>query len=321
MYAAKAAGGNRHVTYEPQLYDATVARMELKADLRGALERGELHVAYQPIVDLESGRDHRVGGADALEPPDARGGPADGLHPAGRGERAHPRPRSLDPRDGLPPDAGVAGGHRAPGPDDQRQPVRAPDPGPATSSPDVRRILAESGLAPPTLTLEITESVLIQDVDATVGTLQALKALGVRLAIDDFGTGYSSLSYLRQFPIDILKIDRSFISSLDGSNDSMALVRSILNLSSTLRLETVAEGIEEPDQRDVLRGLGAQQGQGYLFARPMAPDDLGDLLAGRSTTGPERRLGPPRVESRRPCRTNQLNASLNSTHEVHTCPD
>ena len=130
----------------------------------------------------------------------------------------------------------------------------------------------------------MTESVLVQDVEATVSTLQALKALGVRLAIDDFGTGYSSLSYLRQFPIDILKIDRSFVASLDGSNDSTALVRSILDLSSTLRLETVAEGIEESEQRDVLRDLGAQQGQGYLFARPMGPDDLGDLLAGRGAT-------------------------------------
>ena len=148
------------------------------------------------------------------------------------------------------------------------------------------RALAESGLAPRNLTLEMTESVLVQDVEATVDTLRALKALGVRLAIDDFGTGYSSLSYLRQFPIDILKIDRSFISSLDGSTDSLALVRSILNLSSTLRLETVAEGIEELGQREVLRGLGAQQGQGYLFARPMGPDDLGELLAGRATPGP-----------------------------------
>jgi len=101
----------------------------------------------------------------------------------------------------------------------------------------------------------------------------------VRLAIDDFGTGYSSLSYLRQFPIDILKIDRSFVASLDEGTESSALVRSILNLSATLRLDTVAEGIETPEQRKALESLGATRGQGYLFARPMDPTDMAALLA------------------------------------------
>ena len=285
MYAAKAGGGNRHVTYEPQLYDATVARMELKADLRGALERGELHVSYQPIVDLESAA---ITGSEALM------------------RWTHPKHGAVAPMDFIPlaEETGLIrelgrwiletacrqtrAWQQATGREDltisvnlSGQQILDPD-----LARDVGRILAESGLAPLSLTLEMTESVLVQDVAATVGTLKALKALGVRLAIDDFGTGYSSLSYLRQFPIDILKIDRSFISSLDGSTDSMALVRSILNLSTTLRLETVAEGIEEAGQRDALRGLGAQQGQGYLFARPMGPDDLGELLAGRAVAEP-----------------------------------
>jgi diguanylate cyclase (GGDEF)-like protein/PAS domain S-box-containing protein len=284
MYAAKASGGHRHVTYEPQLYDATVARMELKADLRGAMERGELHIAYQPIVDLESAA---ITGSEALmrwnHPEHGPVPPMEFIPLAeenglildlGRWiiETACHQTRAWQEatgRVGLTISVNLSG----------RQIL---DPDLVT---DVRRILSESGLAPRNLTLEMTESVLVQDVEATVSTLGALKALGVRLAIDDFGTGYSSLSYLRQFPIDILKIDRSFITSLDGSKDSMALVRSILNLSSTLRLDTVAEGIEESEQREVLRGLGAQQGQGYLFARPMGPDDLGDLLAGRATTG------------------------------------
>ena len=110
---------------------------------------------------------------------------------------------------------------------------------------------------------------LIQDGETTVAAFRALKALGIRLAIDDFGTGYSSLSYLRQFPIDILKIDRSFVASLDGSDDSLGLVRSILDLGSTLRLDTVAEGIETAEQHRILQGLGAHRGQGYLFARPL----------------------------------------------------
>ena len=285
MYAAKAAGGHSYVSYEPRLYDATMARMELKADLRDALERGELHIAYQPIVDLQSAA---ITGAEALmrwdHPKQGSVAPMEFIPLAeenglildlGRWilETACHQTRAWQAstgRAGLSISVNLSG----------RQIL---DPGLVT---DVQRILSESALPPRDLILEMTESVLVQDVEATVATLKGLKALGVRLAIDDFGTGYSSLSYLRQFPIDILKIDRSFIASLDGSHDSAGLVRSILDLSSTLRLETVAEGIEESEQRDVLRGLGAQQGQGYLFARPMGPDDFGDVLAGRSTADP-----------------------------------
>ncbi len=290
MYAAKAAGGHRHVTYEPQLYDATVARMDLKADLRGALERGELDIAYQPIVDLASAA---ITGSEALM------------------RWNHPKHGPVAPMEFIPlaEESGIIqelgrwildsacrqtrGWQEATGRNELTVSVNLSglqilDAGLVD---DVQRALIDSGLAPSSLTLEMTESVLVQDVEATISTLRALKELGVRLAIDDFGTGYSSLSYLRQFPIDILKIDRSFIASLDGSKDSMALVRSILNLSSTLRLETVAEGIEESDQREVLRGLGAHQGQGYLFARPMAAGDLGDVLAGRAT--PESFEGSP----------------------------
>ena len=282
MYAAKAAGGHRHVTYVAQVYDATITRMELKADLRGALERGELHVAYQPIVDLASGR---ITGSEALMRWD------------------HPVHGPIPPVDfiALAEESGLIlelGRWILTTACEQTRAWQAAS-GSASLTvsvnlsgrqildrdlvADVRRILAETGLPPGDLTLEMTESVLVQDVEATVSTLQALKALGVRLAIDDFGTGYSSLSYLRQFPIDILKIDRSFVASLDGGKDSTALVRSILDLSSTLRLDTVAEGIEESEQRDILHSLGARHGQGYLFARPMGPDDLDDLLAGRAT--------------------------------------
>ena len=130
-------------------------------------------------------------------------------------------------------------------------------------------MLAETGLAPHLLTLELTESVLMQDAEAATAMLVDLKSLGVRLAIDDFGTGYSSLNYLRRFPIDELKIDRSFVASLDDGPTQSAVVLSILRLSETLHLETVAEGIEEPSQLAVLRELGADLGQGYLFAQPL----------------------------------------------------
>ena len=168
--------------------------------------------------------------------------------------------------------------------DRQRQPVGPADRRPRPGAPTSRDILAAAGLEPQALILEITESILVQDSSETMATLRDLKALGVRLAIDDFGTGYSSLSYLRQFPIDILKIDRSFVASLDGGTDSTALVRSIIELGNTLRLETVAEGIEVIEQRDQLLSLGTTRGQGYLFARPMAADALLDMLSGQRTS-------------------------------------
>ena len=134
---------------------------------------------------------------------------------------------------------------------------------------EVAQILAETALDPTRLVLEFTEGVLIQDTEATMATLRELKALGIRLAIDDFGTGYSSLSYVRQFPIDILKIDRSFVASMADGPDETALMHSILQLSETLHLETVAEGIEDAGQLAELQTLGADLGQGFLFAKPL----------------------------------------------------
>ncbi len=277
MYAAKAQGGDRHITYAPEIYDATVMRMDLKADLRFALERDELAVEYQPIVDIDSGS---IIGSEALM----------------RWE--HPRRGSIPPMEFIPlaEESGLilelgrwilesaCRQTRAwqIATDDPAFGVSVNLSGRQIADPDlvadVGRILEESGIDPRTLTLEITESVLIQDVEATVAAFRALKALGIRLAIDDFGTGYSSLSYLRQFPIDILKIDRSFVASLDGSDDSLGLVRSILDLGSTLRLDTVAEGIETVEQHRILQGLGAHRGQGYLFARPLRSEAFSAAL-------------------------------------------
>jgi len=278
MYAAKARGGDGHATYDASLYEATVARMESKADLQGALERGELDVAYQPIVDMETAE---VTGAEALM------------------RWVHPIRGSIPPSDFIPlaEESGLIvelgkwiletacrqarDWQVESGREDLTISVNLS--GRQIADPDlvgdVARILATTGLEPACLTLEITETTLVRDVETTIAVFRALKALGVRLAIDDFGTGYSSLSYLRQFPIDILKIDRSFVASLDEGTESSALVRSILNLSATLRLDTVAEGIETPEQRKALESLGATRGQGYLFARPMDPTDMAALLA------------------------------------------
>jgi diguanylate cyclase (GGDEF)-like protein/PAS domain S-box-containing protein len=302
MYAAKSRGGDGHATYEARLYEATVTRMETKADLQGALERGELGVAYQPIVDIGSGA---VTGTEAL---------MRWLHP----DRGLIPPSEFIPlaeENGLILELGrwilETACHQT-----KAWQVEAGRPDLTVSVNlsgrqisdgdlvgDVARALASSRLDPSCLTLEITESVLVRDIEATVAAFRALKSLGIRLAIDDFGTGYSSLSYLRQFPIDILKIDQSFVASLDEGADSSALVRSILNLSTTLHLETVAEGIETAEQRSALESLGANHGQGYLFARPMSSADLGSLLADNGTAVPDARptggATPPSTPSSR----------------------
>ncbi len=150
---------------------------------------------------------------------------------------------------------------------------------------EVAGVLAACGLEPDRLVLEFTEGVLMQDTEATLATLNDLKRLGVRLAIDDFGTGYSSLSYLRQFPIDVLKIDRSFVASMANGPDETALMHSILKLSDTLHLETVAEGIEETGQLTKLRTLGADLGQGFLFAKPLAATEISAVAVVRRCPG------------------------------------
>ncbi len=133
----------------------------------------------------------------------------------------------------------------------------------------VREALALSGLEPGFLTLEITETTLMRDADATSRRLRILKDIGVRIAIDDFGTGYSSLAYLRQFPVDALKIDRSFITGIADSSESGALIHTLIQLGKTLHLETLAEGIEEQTQLQRLQREQCDTGQGFLFARPL----------------------------------------------------
>jgi EAL domain-containing protein (putative c-di-GMP-specific phosphodiesterase class I) len=143
----------------------------------------------------------------------------------------------------------------------------------------VREALSSSGLEPPALTLELTEGSLMQDVAETIATLRDLKELGVRLAIDDFGTGSSSLGYLRHFPIDLLKIDKSFVDELAETGvEGPALVYAIIDMARTLELDTVAEGIEYDEQLAELRMAGCHSGQGYLFARPLAARAIEDLL-------------------------------------------
>ena len=142
----------------------------------------------------------------------------------------------------------------------------------------VARPWTESGLEPSFLIIEVTESTLMRDANATVSRLRQLKDIGVMIAIDDFGTGYSSLAYLRQFPVDVLKIDRSFVAEMDGSPDSSALIHTLVELGRTLGLITLAEGIEETSQLEILRNEQCDSGQGFIFSRPVEPAAIEALL-------------------------------------------
>jgi diguanylate cyclase (GGDEF)-like protein/PAS domain S-box-containing protein len=276
MYTAKTNGKNRLEVFEPGMHTAALTRLALKGDLERALERGEFTLVYQPIVRLAGGR---LSGVEALLRWQHRDrgnvGPAEFIPVAEETGVILPLGRWV-----LEEACAQAATWNAISPQPITMSVNVS--GRQLQHPafvaEVAAVLASTGLAPELLTLELTESVLMQDAEAATAVLVELKSLGVRLAIDDFGTGYSSLNYLRRFPIDELKIDRSFVASLDDGPTHSAVVLSILRLGETLQLETVAEGIEEASQLAALRGLGADLGQGYLFARPLDAVAVTDLI-------------------------------------------
>jgi diguanylate cyclase (GGDEF)-like protein len=278
MYHAKAAGRGGHEVFEPRMHAAALERLELEADMRRALEHGQFQILYQPIVDVESGH---LTGVEALM------------------RWQHPTRGTLAPLTFIPiaEETGliVPIGRWALGeacrqgrewqrcaPDGRVPTLSVNISGRQLLEPsfvgDVAAVLAESGLTPSLLTLEITESVLMQDTEATIVTLHELKALGVCLAIDDFGTGYSSLSYLQRFPVDTLKIDKAFIDDVARGGSNAVLARTIVTLADLLKLSTVAEGVEHPDQLAHLLSLGCSSAQGYLFAQPLGADEIDALL-------------------------------------------
>jgi diguanylate cyclase (GGDEF)-like protein/PAS domain S-box-containing protein len=284
MYRAKALGGARCELFDSEMRDRAVARLRLETDLRRAVERGEFELHYQPIVSLQT---DRIEGFEALlrwrHPDRGLVMPADFIAmaeetgtvvPIGwwvlrqacwqmsvwHSDHVHAPPLAisvnLSSRQFSQPDL----------------------------IENIDAILRETGLGAACLKLEITESTIMERTDSVVTTLRDLKALGVQLAMDDFGTGYSSLSYVHRFPIDTLKIDRSFVTRLATDNEASEVVRAIVGLAHNLGLDVIAEGVESPEQLAQLKVFGCEYGQGFLFSPAVPYDDARTLIADRRHT-------------------------------------
>ncbi|HEX6314206.1 MAG TPA: EAL domain-containing protein [Gemmatimonadaceae bacterium] len=305
LYEAKMRSRGRWITYDPAMHAALVDKATLEADLRAAIERCQLahrpglektgrfprfgdvspteqiSLAYQPIVDVGSSE---LRGFEAL---------LRWTHP----ERGVIAPSVFVP---VAEESGLVlalgrwalrtACHQAASwnPGEGRDPLSITVNLSARQLQDealaleVQAALEESGLDPQRLVLEMTESVIMRETTAARARLHELKELGVRIAIDDFGTGYSSLSHLQQFPVDILKIDRSFLQKMHQGSHDAALVRTIITLAKLLSLRTIAEGVEDCQQQEQLRELGCDSAQGFLFGRPMTVEELGHRLSSGS---------------------------------------
>jgi EAL domain-containing protein (putative c-di-GMP-specific phosphodiesterase class I) len=266
MYRAKWEGRNRYAVFESGMRETVRNRVELEMDLRGALEKGEFFLAYQPTIDLS---ELRPTGVEAL---------LRWRHP----QRGTLEPESFIPlleETGLINEVGawvleeacrqVAVWQQAGFPLEMAVNVSGRQLDSDRIATDVETALAAAGIDPAVLTIEVTETSLMRNVEETARRLTAIKRLGVRIAIDDFGTGYSSLAHLQRFPVDALKIDRSFISGLRDNSEGETLIHSLVQLGKALSIETFAEGIEGPEELSLLRAEECDSGQGFLFARPL----------------------------------------------------
>jgi EAL domain-containing protein (putative c-di-GMP-specific phosphodiesterase class I) len=283
LHQAKEMGKARYLMFRPEMQAAIRSRLDLEVELHRGLEDHELFVLYQPIFDLTT---LATKGVEALV------------------RWQHPTRGVISPKDFIPiaeqsglilpvgqfvldeacrqtvgwRDAGYSIGVSVN--------VSAPQLESAGFVEDVGAALRESHLSPAALTLEVTESLLMRDTDRTASVLGQLKSLGVRVAIDDFGTGYSSLAYLRHFPIDALKIDRSFIATASRAPQSRAVVRALVQLGKALGIETVAEGIDDEAQLTRLQREQCDSGQGFLFAPPLHADVLLAFLSSTADRDP-----------------------------------
>ncbi len=285
LYHAKMAGGNRISFFDASMTRELVRRREIEAELRGAIQRDELSLFFQPIIDLETGR---IKSFEAL---------IRWFHP----EKGELRPDEFIP---VAEEIGViitlgnwitakAAKACAQWPDDitvavNLSPVQIKAPGAALG---IQNALREAGLSPSRLELEVTESVFLGDDDNVGRFLDELSAIGVRFALDDFGTGYSSLGYINKFPFKKIKVDRSFVSGPNVGKKSEAIIRAVAEMGSTLEMDIVAEGLETPEQVTAVRDAGCNLGQGYYFSRAV-PDYMALMLLAR-----ERDRDPPALRA------------------------
>ena len=287
MVRAKAGSSGRHVLFEPSMSDHKIERIDLESDLRQAIDLDQLRLHYQPLVDLAT---DRIVGFEALV------------------RWQHPTRGLVPPIDFIPlaEETGIivplgrwvletacrqASVWRDLRQDGPRLSMSVNLSARQFMQPDlidqVATILNETGMDPTTLELEITESVVMDQSEVSVRALSRLRDMGIRVVLDDFGTGYSSLAYLKHLPLDAIKIDRSFVAGLDGDADR-SIVEAVIALAHGLRIEVVAEGIETEAQFHLLREMGCEVGQGYLFARPLPAVEAGRLLALSQSSGATR---------------------------------
>ncbi|GLY13292.1 hypothetical protein Kisp01_03080 [Kineosporia sp. NBRC 101677] len=280
MYQAKKSGSRRAVVFEPQMQEDARDRLELQGDLRRALAESQFELVYQPLMDLQDPAGRRPLGVETL---------IRWRHP----ERGLISPALFVPlaeETGAVVEMGrwvlvqscrqVAAWRRHSWPDlGLNINVSARQLADGLLAKEVISTLAETGLPASALTLELTETVLMEDPEGITAQLSELRRLGVQVGIDDFGTGYSSLSYLRRFPVDKLKIDKSFIDNIETVEEDLAIVRTVVDLARILALETTAEGIESGAQADLLHDVGCEVGQGYFFARPLPPEEIPAFLS------------------------------------------
>jgi diguanylate cyclase (GGDEF)-like protein len=287
LYAAKAAGRDRYSLFDASMEDDAHGRRMLEADLATALGDEQLYVLYQPIFDLGTAR---IEGVEALlrwrHPVRGIVGPDEFIPLAEESGLIVPIGRWVLEQ-ACSRAAAWARAGRAIGVSVN---VSAFQLGRPDFVEDVRRTLADSGLDPSSLLLEVTETTVMRDIAAAAEDLQRAKDLGVRIAIDDFGTGYASLSHLQRMPVDVLKVDRSFVAALDQDAQNASLLSAIVGLGRSLSIKVLAEGIETAEQLEAVTAIGCEMGQGYHLGRPNPPEAIDGLL-GLSTGG--RAVGAP----------------------------
>ncbi len=298
MYLSKSNGKDRYTIFENEMHDVLIKRVQLESDMRSAIESRQFELHYQPIMDLHS---ERMMGMEALvrwnHPEQGLIPPLDFIPIAEQTGLIVPLGRwILEEACRQAREWQISFQHTKPLSITVNVGSRQFHEGDLLKT--VEDALAISQLPPQSLVLEITESTMLSNAQTTIKKLNQLKELGIRFAIDDFGTGYSSLSYLQRFPVDILKIDKSFIDTIDLDKEGAAVAKAIITMSETLNLKTIAEGIESLGQKAVLQNLGCELGQGFHFARPLRSADMNEFLRTSCLEQNEiRLLAPPEIVS------------------------